>query len=334
MYGPKYKVLRNLLSMNKRIFAILLISMFIFACNDNDRVADEIAKVELELEVFRFDREFAKAQPSDIPILKKAYPYLFPEQYADSVWVAKLQDTIQIELLSEVGKEFESLEKEKEDLELLFKHIKYYFPKYEIPKVITVINDVDYQNRIILADSLLFIELDSYLGPEHKFYQELPKYIGGRLDRKFMVSDVATAFANKTMSRPRERTFLAKIVYFGKMLYLKDKIMPFGTDAEKIGYTEEQLDWAKVNEEPIWRNFIEQEHLYSTDNKLDRRFLDPAPFSKFGLELDNESPGRIGRYVGWQIVRAFMDKNNVTLQQLMELPADEIFKRSNYKPQK
>ena len=103
-------------------------------------------------------------------------------------------------------------------------------------------------------------------------------------------------------------------------------------DAQKINYSEDQLAWSKNNEEQIWRNFIEQEYLYSTDNKLGQRFLDPAPFSKFGLELDNDSPGRIGRFIGWQIVRAFMDKNDVSLQQMMELPAEELFKKSNYKP--
>jgi uncharacterized protein YjaZ len=63
--------------------------------------------------------------------------------------------------------------------------------------------------------------------------------------------------------------------------------------------------------------------------------LDPAPFSKFGLELDSESPGRLGRYIGWQIVRAFFDKNpNITPQQLLTLSADDILKESNYKPRK
>jgi len=74
--------------------------------------------------------------------------------------------------------------------------------------------------------------------------------------------------------------------------------------------------------------------LYSTDHQLGPRFLDPAPFSKFRLELDNESPGRLGRYMGWQIVRAFMARNNLSPQQLLELPAEEVFRRSNYKPKK
>ena len=72
--------------------------------------------------------------------------------------------------------------------------------------------------------------------------------------------------------------------------------------------------------------------MYSTDNMLNQRFLDQAPFSKFGLELDNESPGRLGRYIGWQIVRAFMEKNPVSLKQMLTMSEEEIFKQSNYKP--
>jgi uncharacterized protein YjaZ len=108
--------------------------------------------------------------------------------------------------------------------------------------------------------------------------------------------------------------------------------MPIATDAQKIGFAQNQMEWAVANEEPIWRNFIENELLYSTDNKLAPRFLDLAPFSKFGLELDKESPGKIGRFIGWQIVRAFMERNNISLQQMLAMPAEEIFKESNYKP--
>jgi uncharacterized protein YjaZ len=77
---------------------------------------------------------------------------------------------------------------------------------------------------------------------------------------------------------------------------------------------------------------VENEYLYSTETRLNQRFLDPAPFSKFGLELDNESPGRLGRYIGWQIVRSFMENNEINLKQLLTMPEEEIFKKSNYKP--
>lgn len=297
-------------------------------------MADEVAKINVDLKVSRFDREFAQAEPGDIPLLKKKYPYLFPVTYADSIWIAKLQDTIQLEVLDEVGKSFSDFDKEKEDLELLFKYVKYYFPKFRVPEVVTLTNDVEYSYRIILTDSLLLIGLDNYLGSTHKFYQGISKYIANDLEDKYLTRDVASAFAKTVVPSPRDRTFLSQLVYYGKELYLMGELMPQNTDDIIMGYDPDQLEWANANEEQIWRYFIERELLYSTNNKLGPRFLDPAPFSKFELELDNESPGKIGRYLGWQIVKAFMDNNKITLQEMLTLPEEELFKRSGYKPRK
>ncbi len=331
---PKKKTNSSFLRTRFNVFGVLTVFFLLIGCKEESKVADEISNIVIDLKVSRFDQEFNRAQAKDLPSLKKKYPYLFPEQFADSVWAAMLTDSLQKVIRSEVQKEFPDFDDQKQELELLYKHILHYFPQYGVPKIITVTNNVDYQNRVIATDSLVLIGLDNYLGPDHEFYQGMSVYIASELDKRFLVSDIAASFANKVVSRPRDRSFLAKMIFHGKQLYLKDELMPLTSDAQKIAYSEKDLAWAKANEEPIWRNFIENEYLYSTESKLAARFLDPAPFSKFGLELDNESPGRIGRYMGWQIVRAFMDKNSVTLQQLLTLPADEIFKKSNYKPQK
>ncbi len=112
-------------------------------------------------------------------------------------------------------------------------------------------------------------------------------------------------------------------------------VIPFKTDAEKIGYTQDQLDWAAANETEIWRYFVEKELLFSTDSKLPNRFINPAPFSKFYLEeIDTESPGQIGRYMGWQIVRAYMAHNEVSLKDMLQKEPTEIFNNSNFKPKK
>lgn len=325
-------MLRKLLSMKRHIFIVLLISLLFFACNETDKIEAEIAKIPVEVNVSRFDREFAQATPADLPNLKSTYPYLFPEQYPDSIWVAKLKDTIQIELFDEVGKAFPKFDDEIQELTALFQHIKYYFPEYKVPEIITLTSEVQYDSRVIWADSLLLLGLDNYLGADHKFYQGIQQYIAAGLDKKFMMSDVAENFARTVVPQLNDRTFLSDMVYYGKILYIKDKLLPNADDAIKMGYSPDEMNWAIANEEPIWRNFIENEYLYSTDRQLELRFLQPAPFSKFGLELDNESPGRLGQYMGWQIVRSFMEKNSVTLQQLLNLPAEEIFKKANYKP--
>ena len=319
----------------QKYFLFLIGIALFFSCKEEDKTAEAINKVQVDFEVVRFDRFFADASPNDISELKANYPYLFPKQYSDSVWVAKLTDTLQIELEDEVNKVFENFDEETESIASLFQHFKYYFPGFYAPKVITVISDVNYNGRVILADSLLLLGLDNYLGREHHFYAGLPNYVSKGLDKVYLTSNIASALAKKVNKYPRNRSFLSRMVYYGKELYLIDKFLPNDDDYQKIGYTKEELEWSSSNEEQMWRYFVEQELLYSTDSKLDRRFLDPAPFSKFGLELDSESPGRLGRYMGWQIVKAFMDKNpNITLVQLLSLPADDIFKKSNYKPKR
>ncbi len=304
------------------------------ACKKDKEVPEAIANLPLEVKVLRFDQEFAETTPENLADIKAKYPYFFPAQYSDSVWIAKIQDTLQIELRQAVDSAFANFSEEQEGITLLFKHIAYYFPAQSTPTVVTLTTDVDYENRIILADTLLLIGVDNYLGRNHRFYQGIDRYISKGLDRQYLESDIVSAFSKKVISYPRDRSFLAQMVYYGKELYLKDLLLTWQTDSQKIGYDEGEYNWAQANEEQIWRYFIERELLYSTDPELGPRFLDPAPFSKFRLELDNESPGRLGRYMGWQIVRAFMEKTDIPVQELWNLPAETIFKEANYKPKK
>tara|TARA_R110002074_G_scaffold398112_1_gene589561 strand:- start:111 stop:341 length:231 start_codon:yes stop_codon:yes gene_type:complete len=75
--------------------------------------------------------------------------------------------------------------------------------------------------------------------------------------------------------------------------------------------------------------------LFSTDSKLLGRFINPAPFSKFYLEdIDADSPGRLGQYLGWQIVRAYMEQNDVNLKEMLITSTEDIFNNSKFKPRK
>lgn len=310
-------------------FLVLLAS-----CSEKNKTEQEIEKIAVDLTINRFDKVFDQATVADLPNLKRDYPLFFPVQYPDSIWIHRLQDTLQQQLHDAVSAEFPDETQLEDDLSGLFQHIKYYFPEFREPTVYTTTSDVDYQNRVIMSDSLLVLSLDCYLGADHPFYDFIPAYIGKNLNASHIVTDVAATCSRQFISPPRSRTLLAQMIYYGKELYLKDIWLPEATDGEKIGYTEEEIEWAEANEVDIWRYFIENESLYSTETKLQPRFINPAPFSKFYLEIDNESPGMIGRFVGWQIVRAYMKNNPVNVKQLMIAEADDIFNNSKYKPNK
>lgn len=316
-------------------YYLLLFSLLVFflSCDKKNKIEKKVEEIPVTVKVERFDKIFFETAPEDLAKIKKEFPYFFPEGNDDSVWLEKMKHPLWRELYGEVQKKYANFNPIKSDVETLFKHIRYYFPKTKVPKVITVISEMDYNNKVIYADSLLIISLEMYLGKNHKFYQ-FPNYIKQNFEQKQIMPDIVSSFSKQKTRPDRDGNFLSAMIQSGKELYLKDMLLPEYSDEDKIGYAAEQLIWCAENEAYIWRYFIEKEMLYSDDQKLLPRFINPAPFSKFYLEIDNESPGQVGAWVGWQIVRSYMKNNEVSLQQLLDANAKEIFEKSKYKPKK
>ena len=307
--------------------------MAITACEKKSKVELEVAEIPVDLKIERFDKLFFETKPQDLDNLKKQYPYFFPAGNDNSIWIEKMQNPLWRELYTEVQKKYANIEPVKKELDVLFKNIKYHFPNTNTPKVITVISEMDYTTKAIYADSLIVISLELYLGKEHKFYQ-FPKYLKQNFEQRQIAPDVVSSFALRKIPVGTQKDLLAQMVYCGKVLYLKDILLPAYTDEEKIGYTPEQIKWCQENESYMWRYFLEREMLYSSEQKLSSRFINPAPFSKFYLEIDNESPGQVGAWVGWQIVRAYMEESGDSIEELLKTDAKEVFIKSKYKPKK
>ena len=315
------------------LFGILFFA--ISACSSSNAVEEEIAKIPVEITLDRFDQKFFNASKEDFYQLKQDYPYLFPEQYPDSIWQKRQRDSLQVLLQGEISKVYPSLAPFEKQLKPLFQHIKYYFPRLKDPKVILLTNNVDYQNKTVYADSLVLISLDTFLGANNPLYEGIPQYIVRDMDIAYLGAHLSDEFAISVVPAPADRTLLAQMIYYGKRFYIKDILLPDTADEIKISYTEKEMNWVKENERFIWQYFIENELLYKTQSSYLLRFIEPAPFSKFYLEIDNESPGKIGQWLGWQIVRAFVSKNpDKTPQQILATPAQELFTKANYKPAK
>lgn len=322
--------------MQIRVYLILMLGLTFVSCNEDSKVEKEIANIKVDFTVERFDIAELNATPNDLPKLKLAYPFLFSKHTPDSIWIDRLKDTLQNEILLEVNKTFENFNDTKEELVSMFQHVKHFDKVFSIPRIVTLTNYVQYRDKVIATDSIALIALDNYLGADHRFYVDggIPEYLAKNFNREQIVVNLADAYAKKYVSQSSRKTLLDEMIYFGKLLYFKDVIIPFKTNAEKMGYSEAQIEWAEVNESQIWSYFVEKELLYSTDNKLPNRFIADAPFSKFYLELDNESPGRLGQYIGWQIVKAYADKSNENVMTILQKEPEEIFRKSKFKPKK
>lgn len=317
-----------------RIFLVsCILSLMFFSCDKKSAVEKKIEALPVQIKIDRFDQVFFESSPKDLQKIKKRYPFFFPEGIPDSVWVNKINNPLWRELFAEVQKKYKKSETIEAELEKVFKHIKFHFPKTKSPKVYTVIAEMDYDNKVIYADSLVIISLEMYLGKDHKFY-EFPAYIRQNFEQRQMMPDLVASFGKSKITTEKDNTLLSQMIYHGKLLYLKDLLLSSYTDDEKMGYTPKEISWCEENESYIWRYFLENELLYSNELKLNSRFIAPAPFSKFYLEIDNESPGQVGAWIGWQIVRSFVKNNDVPVAKLLELNAKELFKKSKYKPKK
>ena len=317
-----------------KYFSLFLLFLLVISCKNESKLNVDVSNIPVDFKVNRFDIDFYNSPESSLTPIKQKYPNLFPANVPDSVWLNKRTNKDEQELFVEVQKLYSNINALKAELTSLFKHITYYYPKFKSPNVTTVLSNVDYDFRVIYTKVMLLISLDVYLGANHPFYTDFPNYIKQNYHKKHIVVDVANAIIDKQMPPNSERVFINKMIYEGKRMYLLDAYLPTVSDSEKIGYKPEKLNWTQANESQIWKYFIEKEMLYSTDTKLNKRFLEIAPFSKFYTATDNSSPGRIGVWIGWQIVRSYMQKNDVSLQQLLQTDTEEIYKKSKYKPKK
>ena len=335
----KYKNLKIKFNfIRRRLFYFIFINLFIIiviSYNYRNSIQDEINPLDIKIVVDRFDQVFDSLSESNIVEIKNDYPFLFPGKYSDDFWINKSNDTLYSLLKDSVDKNFMDLLDVENDLLNLYKHLKDELPQIRIPKVISIINNVDYENKVILADTLLIISIDSYLGSDNILYDGIPSFIKKEMDIKYLSSHITEKYFDKIIKLNSGRNFLSKMIFYGKKLYFKDIIMKTSNDAIKIGYTRDENIWVNENQIFIWQYFIEKQLLFKTDERLDDRFLFPAPFSKFYLEIDNNSPGKIGQWIGWQIVKSYSNEfPDKSLKEILSLEAEELFNKSNYKPRR
>lgn len=319
--------------MNKILISIILTFLIIGCSKKNNRLVD-VSNINVDVKIKRFEQIFYNANATKLPAIKKEFSSLFPHAVKDSVWISKMKDTTELELFNASQKVFLDFESETKQLEDLFKHVKYYYPKFSEPEVITLISNIPVEQKVALDNDKLYISLDVFLGIDNIFYGDYPKYIKQNLIKEQLIVETARALALKTQFNSLDRTFISKIIQRGKLYYTIASFLPHVKEEEILGFTKNKFEWSMLNKELIWRYFVDKKLFYETDTKLDRRFIEEAPFSKFYLDIDTKSPGRIGEWLGYQIVKSYVENNSVDLKTLLKEKNNIIFKKSGYNPKK
>lgn len=314
----------------------LLLAFLITSCKPKNKLDVDTSKIPATISVKRFEKIFYTASPKDLPKIKKEFRSIFPHDI-DSIWIAKMKDTIEQELFRATIKEYPNFTDEKKKLVNLVKHVKYYYPNFKDPKVITVMTNISYDQRVIYQQDTLYLSLDVFLGKDNPFYKkylDYPKYIINSFEKDQLIVNAAKEIARKVQFLEPNRSFVDKMVQHGKLLYTMQAFLPSVKEERIIDYSKDKFQWVTENERMIWTYFLEKNLLYNTDPKLEKRFLRVAPFTKFYLDIDNKTPGRVGEWMGLQIVKSYIKNNEVSLQEMLKTPNQVIFKKSKYKPKR
>ena len=306
-----------------RVFLYLFLVIF-FGC--------ESKTISEDLNIYRFENEFYKSNEENLHLLMKKYPYLFPNEFPIDSWKSFLKDSTRLSVYKESKKVFKDFSNISKNILKVFQNLEIIFPDFKRPKVITLNSQSEYENRIIYADSLLLVSLDSYLG--YDFYPDLPDYISLNMSKEYIVNDISEQIVQKFIKKPNDRTLLGEMIYYGKILYFNKYLTPFNNDYLIFHSSVSKIKWAEENEYNIWAYFVENDLLFDTRNDLKSRFISFAPFSKFKLEIDQKSPGSIGRWIGYKIVNSYMKFNNVDINDLLNEDYYQIYINSKYKPKK
>lgn len=335
------------------LLAVLCIVTLI-SCKHKKNLPD-ISGIQVSLDIKRFDQDFFKADTNNIPqaldSLSTKYPmflkdYLYniqafpPNQ--DSVLKYSrlfLTDKLYRALKDTVATLYNESEMAsvKKELETSFRYVKYYFPQYKLPNsVITFIGPLEGTGNALTYQGLA-IGLQSYMGSGFSAYQNqyisqvYPYYKSRRFSKEYIVvNSIKNVIDDIYPTQNSGKNLIQQMIELGKKMYLTDMLLPEVADSLKTGYTQKQLNGCFKNEKNIWNFFVENNLLFEKEPNTVAPYLNDGPATP---EISPEAPGFIGQFVGWQIVKCWMDKHpKSTVIDLLQTPESKIFDEAKYKP--
>lgn len=335
-----------------RLFISLLCITTFFSCN-NDKKIPDVSNINISLTTKRFERELFSIDSSQVtdkldPLIAGygsfGEIFLYNILNTDPSWKTdtttayingflssykNIYDTAQI-----LFRDFAHYEKE---IKYALQYLKYYFPLYMPPHtIITYIGPLDGYGDILTEDAFI-IGLHQHLGKNFSLYhterlqETYPTYITSRFEPDYIPINCMKNVINDMYPEiTTETTLSLQMIEKGKRLYVLQQLLPYSEEYKLIGYTETQLKECYQHEAAIWDLFVQNNLLQITEKNMIKNYLSEGPKTQ---ELGDASPGNIGSFAGWQMVKKFMKNNpKVSPAELMTMHAENIFEQAKYKP--
>ncbi|WP_143144064.1 gliding motility lipoprotein GldB [Cytophaga hutchinsonii] len=335
-----------------KFWVAILFTAILFSCEPDKPVTNSIEKqvikpeaaeeVSINASIVRIDKDlFAMTKKEDMEKIFLTYPAFF-KQYLRGIANKPMPEDVERMyqyynnpglkgFATEIEAAWGDMSAAQKELTSMFRYMKFYMNAFKEPKVYTIYSGL-MEPDMSFSDSAIVVCLDWYMGPKASHKPNLYEYMLSRYDKPYLLPMMALGISTKfNKNNPADETLLAEMIYYGKAHYFVERVMPDLPDSLNIGYTSKELKGVDENLPVIWGHFIDRKILFETSRKIVEQYTGEGPFVN---EISNDCPGRVGRWLGWQIVRKYMNEHpDISLQELMdEQDAAKIFKLSGYKP--
>lgn len=331
----------------------LLLVVFCFAlfqsCGDA-RWKVDTDKVEYSGEILRLDRDLFDLEngfsANDLMALKPKYGE-FLDIYLTQImqvgapdnpmtanlYARFLEDPDWLGLQSVIESKHPDLDAPSRELENAFKRYSVLFQDSELPKIVAY--NSGFNVGIYPEKKYLGIGLEWYSGNDLEIFNRLPPDLFPQYKRDKMMPEFMAVNALKGWllvnyeDKMHGDNLLHRMAYSGKILYIASVLMEDVSDRVLLNYTRQQIDWCEKNEYDIWKYLLENDLIFSEGAKEVSSLMNDGPFT---TGMPPESPGGVGNYIGYKMIKSFMERNKeVSLVQLMKMENDRQF-LNDYKP--
>jgi hypothetical protein len=267
---------------------------------------------------------------------------LSPEQ-ADSLLVMELgrvlADSNMLHLLDTVRMMFPYHYDFAARLTPALKRLVYHFPELELPQFRTHVSgyvpaqEMRQVDQILPTPHYFSLGLHYFMGPTFPYYSPtLPGFIKQRFDPAYLEVMTMWEIAEGIVAPPppgQETMLVDDIIRVGIKQYFMRRMLPQHSDSICLRYSSAQMEWAQFYEERIYKELMDD--LFQSDFQAKREYLSDKPYT---TSLSSESAPRLGEYLGWKIVAAYMDRQEeVTLAELCRsTDYQQIFRAAKYRP--
>ena len=344
-------VLKLDLTMKSKVYLlpIALALLFLTSCDYFRREKVPLDEIDVNVEILRFDKDLFSINTDSVEVgierVHNKYGNFFTlftdgiigigtpddDKFGDYL-TSFIEDKMVTETYQMVQSIFENTQDLNRELTNAFKRYKYYFPNRQVPAVYGFVSG--FNNSVIIADSVLAVGFDRYLGRDCEYYTLLGihKYLQYNMHPKKITSDLIRSWGfGEFQFNDSIDNLLNNMIYEGALMYFTKQLLPKQSDSLIFGYTSKQMKWCKRNEKEMWTYLVEHKLLFNTDDFTVNQYVSDAPFTP---NFTKESPGKTAVWLGYRIVSKFMESNpDYTLELLMEeTDYQKIMNRARYNP--